>query len=211
MKDRMIDVEQRVRRYWYVDGFGELVGGGGMCLILALYFSAQQYFGDESLIGGLLQAGLVLVLLGGIFLVRRLINAAKARVTYPRTGYVEYSEPPHKTARSILSAVVGMMLAFTFVFIVRQFNQIDAMVAVSGTVMGIMLLVKQVWSTKVKRFYLLSAAAVIYGAALSVSGFPRGYNLGLFYALMGLSFAISGALTLQRYLQQNPMPVEEIK
>ncbi|HMD82651.1 MAG TPA: hypothetical protein VKE92_15150, partial [Anaerolineales bacterium] len=94
---------------------------------------------------------------------------------------------------------------------VRQFNQIDAMVAVSGTVMGIMLLVKQVWSTKVKRFYLLSAAAVIYGAALSVSGFPRGYNLGLFYALMGLSFAISGALTLQRYLQQNPMPVEEIK
>ena len=30
------DVEQRVRRYWYVDGIGELLGGG-MFLLLALY------------------------------------------------------------------------------------------------------------------------------------------------------------------------------
>jgi len=61
MKENFSDVEQRVKRYWYVDGFGELVGGGGMCLILALYFAAQQYFSDDSLIGGLLQASLVLV------------------------------------------------------------------------------------------------------------------------------------------------------
>lgn len=31
MKDNVSDVEQRVKRYWYADGFGELVGGGGMC------------------------------------------------------------------------------------------------------------------------------------------------------------------------------------
>jgi len=71
-------------------------------------------------------------------------------------------------------------------------------------VMGIILLVKQVWTTKVKRFYILSAASLIYGAALSVSGFPRGYNLGLFYALMSISFAISGGLTLKKYLDENP-------
>ena len=206
MKDNVSDVEQRVKRYWYVDGFGELVGGGGMCLILALYFSAQQYLGDDSLISGLLQASLVLVLLGGMFLVRRLISAAKLRVTYPRTGYVEYrASEKNRLVTGILSGVVGMVMAMTFIFIVRQFNQIDAMVAVSGVVMGIILLVKQVWTVKVKRFYILSAMALIYGAVLSVSGFPRGYNLGLFYALMSLSFVISGGLTLKKYLDENPL------
>ena len=206
MKDNVSDVEQRVKRYWYVDGFGELVGGGGMCLILALYFSAQQYLGDDSLISGLLQASLVLVLLGSLFLVRRLISAAKLRVTYPRTGYVEYrASEKNRLVTGILSGVVGMIMAMTFIFIVRQFNQIDAMVAVSGVVMGIILLVKQVWTVKVKRFYILSAMALIYGAVLSVSGFPRGYNLGLFYALMSLSFVISGGLTLKKYLDENPL------
>ena len=206
MKDNVSDVEQRVKRYWYVDGFGELVGGGGMCLILALHFSAQQYLGDDSLISGLLQASLVLVLLGGMFLVRRLISAAKLRVTYPRTGYVEYrASEQNRLVTGILSGVVGMIMAMTFIFIVRQFNTIDAMVAVSGVVMGIILLVKQVWTVKVKRFYILSAMALIFGAVLSVSGFPRGYNLGLFYALMSLSFVISGGLTLKKYLDENPL------
>lgn len=206
MKDNVSDVEQRVKRYWYVDGFGELVGGGGMCLILALYFSAQQYLGDDSLISGLLQASLVLVLLGGMFLVRRLISAAKLRVTYPRTGYVEYrASEQNRLVTGILSGVVGMIMAMTFIFIVRQFNKIDAMVGISGVVMGIILLVKQVWTTKVKRFYILSAMALIFGAVLSVSGFPRGYNLGLFYALMSLSFVISGGLTLKKYLDENPL------
>ena len=206
MKDNVSDVEQRVKRYWYVDGFGELVGGGGMCLILALYFSAQQYLGDDSLISGLLQASLVLVLLGSLFLVRRLISAAKLRVTYPRTGYVEYrASEKNRLVTGILSGVVGMIMAMTFIFIVRQFNKIDAMVGISGVVMGIILLVKQVWTTKVKRFYILSAMALIFGAVLSVSGFPRGYNLGLFYALMSLSFVISGGLTLKKYLDENPL------
>lgn len=208
MKDDLTDVEQRVKRYWYVDGFGELVGGGGMCLLLGIYFAAQQYFGDGSLIGGLLEMSLFFVLVGGMFLVRRLIGAAKVRVTYPRTGYVEYSQPQNKRWMGALSAIVGMAMAMTFIFIVRQFNRIDAMVAVTGVVMGIILYVKQVWSAKVKRFYILSTAAVLYGVALSVSSLPRGYNLGLFYGLMALSFAISGGLTLRKYLDENPLPTE---
>jgi len=29
MNNNVSDVEQRVKRYWFVDGFGELIGGGG--------------------------------------------------------------------------------------------------------------------------------------------------------------------------------------
>jgi hypothetical protein len=208
MKDNSVDVEQRVRRYWYIDGFGELVGGGGMCLILALYFSAEQYLGDESFLGGLLSASMALVLIGGFFLVRRLINMAKLRVTYPRTGYVEYPEAPKKIPSAIFAAIGGALLAAIFVSLVRRFDQIDAMVAVSGVVMGVILFVKQVWTTKVTRFYILSTAALFYGIALANSGLPRGYNLGLFYALMSISFAISGGLTLKKYLDENPLQAD---
>jgi hypothetical protein len=140
--------------------------------------------------------------------VQRLIGVAKLRVTYPRTGYVEYSEPKSKRLTAVIAALVAMIMAMTIVFIVRQFSRIDGLVAVSGVVMGIILFVKQVWTAKVKRFYILSAAAVLYGVLLSVSGLPGGYNLGLFYALMSLSFAISGGLTLRKYLDENPLPTE---
>lgn len=205
MKENFSEVEGRIKRYWYVDGFGELVGGGGMCLLLAIYFAAQEYFRDNLIISNLLQVSLALVLIGGMALVRSLIGAAKMRVTYPRTGYVEYSAPVNRKWMSILSAVVGMVMAITFVFIVRQFNRIDAMVALSGAVMGVILFVKQLWSANVKRFYILGAAAALYGIILSVSGLPRGFNLGLFYALMSLSFVISGGLTLKKYLDENPL------
>lgn len=209
MKDNFSEVERRVKRYWFVDGLGELVGGGGMCLLLAIYFAAGQYFSDDSLVGGLLQASLALVLIGGVFLMRRLINIAKMQVTYPRTGYVEYrSARRNKFLTGMLSVGVGFVMAILFLFIVRQFNKIDAMVALSGAVTSIILFVKQVWTVKVKRFYILSLAALIYGAALSLSGLPRGYNLGLFYALMSISFAISGGLTLRSFLRENPLQAE---
>lgn len=205
MKENFSEVETRIKRYWYVDGFGELVGGGGMCLILAIYFAAGEYFGDQSFFGGLMSSTMALVLIGGFFLVRRIINEAKERVTYPRTGYVEYPDARRKIPSAIFAAIGGALLAAIFVSLVRRFDSVDAMVAISGIVMSLILSGKQIWSTRVSRFYLLSAAALIYGLVLAISGLPRGYNLGLFYGLMSLSFVISGGLTLKKYLDENPL------
>ncbi|MBK7453585.1 MAG: hypothetical protein IPJ46_07660 [Anaerolineales bacterium] len=69
MKDETSQIEQRIKRYWYRDGIGEMMGGV-MFLVLAGYFSLQQYLGDESFIGGILQAGLVLLLIGGVYVGR---------------------------------------------------------------------------------------------------------------------------------------------
>ena len=208
MKDETSQIEQRVKRYWYSDGIGELIGAG-MFLLLGLYFSAQQYFGDQSVIGGLLQAGFVVILIGGVFLGRRLVNMLKARVTYPRTGYVEYRTNNRNTnLMSVLSAVVAMTVAMVSIFVVRRFETIDAMVAVTGVLVAVIFIVKQGWSSGMGRFYFLSAASLVFGGILSVSGFARGYNLGMFYGLMAIAFAVSGGLTLKRYLRENPLPAE---
>jgi hypothetical protein len=209
MKDNFSDVEGRVRRYWFTDGIGELMGGG-LFLLLGLYFSAQQYFGDRSLVGTLLQSSFVILLLGGMFVGRWMINQLKTRVTYPRTGYVEYRvKDQNNMRRRIIAFALAMGVAMFAIVITRNINTIDSMVAVTGLLVSAILLFNQGWAHGVSRFYVLSAIALILGILLSVSGFARGYNLGAFYGLMGVAFVISGGLTLRHYLRENPMPAEE--
>jgi len=209
MYNNFSDVEERVKRYWYIDGIGELLGGG-MFLLLGLYFSIQQYFGDQSSVGVILQSGFAIILIGGVAIGRRLINHLKARLTYPRTGYVEYHSAEKNVSRQrIIAAVIAVAVALFSIIITRRIEIIDAMVAVTGVLVAAILLVKQGWFSEMPRFYVLSAISLILGMALSFSGLPRGYNLGAFYGLMGTAFGISGGLTLGRYLQENPMPAED--
>jgi hypothetical protein len=209
MKANFADVEQRVKRYWYTDGIGELLGGG-LFLLLGLYFSIQQYFGDQSLVGVILQSSFAVFLIGGVVIGRRLINLLKTRLTYPRTGYVEYPTTEKNAIwRRILAMVIAMTVAIFSIVITRRIEAIDAMVAVTGVLVAVILFVKQGWSSGLQRFYVLSAVSLILGIALSVSGLPSGYNLSAFYGFMGIAFAVSGGLTLQHYLQENPMPAEE--
>ena len=205
MKDETAQIEQRVKRYWYNDGIGELMGGG-IFLLLALYFSAQQYLGDRSFAGGLLQAGFVVVLIGSAFLARRLIGWLKEQVTYPRTGYVEYrSGGRNIRLMRVLSAGIAMLVAMAAIFITRRFNTIDAMTALTGLLVAVILIVKQGWASGIGRFYFLSMVSVALGVGLSISGLAQGYNLGLYYGLMGIAFAVSGGLTLMKYLRENPL------
>ncbi len=76
MKSNLSDVQQRVNRYWYTDGLAEILGGG-MFLLLAVYFALQDFLGPDSTLSGILQASLALVLIGGAFVSRRLINSLK--------------------------------------------------------------------------------------------------------------------------------------
>ncbi|MBK8418537.1 hypothetical protein [Candidatus Villigracilis saccharophilus] len=153
MKDETSQIEQRIKRYWYRDGIGEMMGGV-MFLVLAAYFSLQQYLGDESFIGGILQAGLVLLLIGGVYVGRRVVNSAKARITYPRTGYVEYrTNSVNAVLMRILAAFTAMTVASMSVFVARKFDSIDAMVAVTGVLVAVILMVKQGWGSGLGRFY----------------------------------------------------------
>jgi hypothetical protein len=206
MESKLSDVEQRVRRYWFTDGLGELIGGG-MFILMGIYFGLQEYLGQNSMLGGILQVSLVLVLVGGMYISRRLINALKARVTYPRTGYVEYHVDDHNLrSRRIWVAVLAFAIAALTMVFVNLFQFFDAIVAVTGVAVGLILIILRAKASGMARFYVLGAVSIVLGLALSISNLPDGYSLGFFYGLMGLSFLLSGGLTLQRYLEENPLP-----
>ena len=206
MQNHFSEVEQRVKRYWFTDGLGELIGGG-MFILMGVYFGLQEFLGQNSMLGGILQASLILVMIGGMYISRRLINTLKARVTYPRTGYVEYQVDEHNMrSRRISVAVLAFAIAALTMVFVRLFQFFDAIVAVTGVAVGLILVMLRAKASGLARFYVLGAVSFVLGLALSISNLPNGYSLGLFYGLMGLSFMISGGLTLQRYLAENPLP-----
>jgi len=208
MENNLSDVEQRVKRYWYTDGIGELIGGG-MFVLLGMYFALQEVLGQNSMVGGILQASLVLLMIGGTFISRRLVNTLKTRLTYPRTGYVEYQVDERGTrGRRILAVILAFVVSGLTIAFARLFQFFDSIVAVTGVIVALILVVLRAKSSGLTRFYVLGAASLVLGFALSLSGLPNGYSLGLFYGLMGVCSLISGGLTLRRYLQENPMPAE---
>jgi len=208
MKSDLSDVQQRVNRYWYTDGLAEIIGGG-MFILLGAYFALQDFLGPNSTISVILQVSLVLVLIGGAFVSRRLINSLKTRLTYPRTGYVEYRVNKKDTGRKrILVATLAFTISALTIAFVAIFKSFDSMAAVTGFIVGMILVLLRGKASGLFRFYILGAISLLLGLAISASGLNEGYALGLYYGLMGVCFLVSGGLTLAHYLHENPLPAE---
>lgn len=204
--DEMRQVEKRVKRYWYTDGIAELASGG-MFLLLGLYFAVQGFAGEQSLVSVILQVSLVLLMIGGAYGVRWVVNTLKARLTYPRTGYVEYrvNEKGLKMRR-YLAIAVAIMIAIASITLIDYIRGLDSTALFTGVIVGIILIAMRGKSSGLKRFYVLGGLAILLGTSLAFSGLPQAYNLALFYGLLGFFILISGTLVLQRYLQENPAP-----
>jgi len=208
MSDNLMDVERRIKRYWYSDGLAE-ISVGGMFLLLGLYFAVQGYFGEGSTVSVILQTGMILVMLAGFMATQWLVNTLKSRLTYPRTGYVEYrvKDNDAKQRRYVVIAVAAMIAVASMVLI-NYIRDLDSMVLGTGFLIGVIFIVLRGKSSGVTRFYYLGGFSLLLGIALSFDKLPQAYNLGLFYCLLGVALLISGGLVLRRYLRENPMPTE---
>jgi len=207
MKDNLVYVEQRVKRYWFKDGIGELAGGG-LFVVLGLYFAGHEWLPPNSLARTLLDSSLILILIGGMFVTRWSINFLKTRLTYPRTGYVEYFPSQKNTpSRRILTAVIAMSVSLSLVLFGRFVGSFNWIPGFTGLVAGVIFIMTQARGGE-GRFYILGGLSIILGLALSFSSLSESYSLGLFYGLIGMAAMISGGLTLARYLRENLMPAE---
>ena len=208
MKGKMLDVEQRVKRYWYEDGIVELAIGG-MFILLGLYFGLQEYFGEGSRASVIMQVGLFVVVLGGIVGVQWVVNTLKAKLTYPRTGYVEYRKDGKdiKKQRNIFMGVTLALLAASIVLF-DFFLYLDSMILGTGVMVGAIFIALRGKSTGVTRFYVMGVFSILLGVGLSLDKLSQEYNLALFYGLFGVVVMISGGLVLRDYLSENPIPTD---
>ena len=208
MQNNLSQVEQRVKQYWFKDGLGELVGGG-MILLVGLYFAGQEWLPEGSMGRTLLQSSLALLVIGGAVGTRWLVNMMKTRLTYPRTGYVEYQPGVKNTpSRRMFTAGIAISVSALLVFIGRFSGSFNWLPGFTGLVFGAAFIMLRARSNGIGRFYVLGTFCVIWGVALSFIDLPMGYSLGLFYGVAGIASMLSGGITLLRYLRDNPFPGE---
>ena len=209
MENRLLDVEQRVKRYWFQDGIGE-IAGGGLFLLIGLYFAGHEWLPPNSVARTLVDSSLAILLIGGVYVTRWLINVLKAHLTYPRTGYVEYHpNPKNSGSHRIWTAITAIGVSMLLVLFGRYVGSFNWLPGFTGLVVSVALLMARARIDGLGRFYFLAALSVISGLGLSVSGLSMRYSFGLFYGLVGAASMASGCLTLLRYLRENPLPVEE--
>lgn len=204
MSKELAQMHMRVKALWYRDGIGELAAGL-VLMLLGLYFALADYFGPDSLIGGLLQPSLVLVLLALLALGRRIIDALKAWLVYPRSGYVEYYADQPSRPRWVLAAAAGGILGAGIALVATRVPALQAVPAFTGLAGAVALLVWQFKVPGVGRFMLLAAVSLGLGLVLAASRLPEGYAIALYYALMGLALLISGGLVLNHYVRHTPL------
>jgi len=206
MQAELKRVEQKVKSHWFKDGLGEVIGGL-MFLLMGTYFALVEFLGAASLLGGLLQAGFIVVFLGLFYFGRQMISGLKTRHVVPRAGFVEYRvdrEP--QTGKHIGAAVFAAVIAAFVVFSIRIPGILNWLVVLTGLLVALMLLFAQLRAGGIPRFYFLSTLSLILGVAGGLTGLPDGYALGLYYASMGIVFAATGLLVWQRFLRENPNP-----
>jgi hypothetical protein len=205
MNTKLSDIERRIKRYWFEDGIGELAGGG-MFLLIGLYFAGGEWLPSGSPARALLSASLVFLLVGGAFATRWLVNSIKTRLTYPRTGYVEYYPSVKETrSRRLWTVTIAIVVSMSLVIFGRFVGSFNWLPGFTGLVVGFAFIMKRARAEGLGRFYYLAAFSILIGLALSFSGLSMEYSLGAFYGLIGIAVIVSGGLTLARYLHENPI------
>jgi hypothetical protein len=144
-------------------------------------------------------AGFVLIVIGGVFGLRWVVNRLKERLTYPRTGYVSYRPRP-RSAR-IVAAGLAMIIAVLVIIIynlspvkfawVPAFNGL--VVAIGWGVAG--------YRVGLIRFFIMAAFSLGAGLSIAVTGLDNLPGLAIFYALLGIASLIAGVWALSRYLK----------
>jgi hypothetical protein len=154
----------------------------------------------------MLDVGFLLILLSAGVLTRRLIFQLKARLTYPRTGYVSYRPP--NTIHRLGTMLLALLISIVIVALLSSSENIETyMPAVSGILIGIAS-VYFAYRYGPLRFYLLAVLSALLGTGLSLSGAGDVYGLSLYYGFMGLGLLISGLLVLRDYLLKT-QPLEK--
>jgi hypothetical protein len=209
MPDDLKKSQLRTIQYFYVDGSFEF-GFGLLCLILAIFFYAETSM--HGWLAAIVDSSLVLVMIGGAWLIRHLIKLLKERVTWPRTGYVTYNRQnsAKRGWRIALGLGVGILVAVVATVLSKTPGiHLNTMPMLSGFLLGVVFAFLG-WRTTMLRFYLLALFSCMLGGVLAYSPAVDNFALAGYYLVFGLVLINAGAFVLRAYLRQNPLQHGEV-
>ena len=199
MTTQIDDYVKRPIRYQNIDGLGELTLG-----ILLIVIAPLDLFKEAASSGFWHYWIVILICLVALLTALRYVRRAlRARITYPRTGYVRY-----RRTMPWIAGVTGAAFAFGIGFGLRHlapnFSAEGWMPLVSSALWGLLYALMTQMDAAWRWIVLIALVAV--PPAIATLPLSRLWLNTLPYLAQGVIFSLSGAITLTLYLRQNPVP-----
>lgn len=194
---------RRTRGYWYEDGLWEMAAGGSF-VILSLFLAMQAVAPSGSELRPVFALGGAIFIVGSSVIARWFVERVKARLTYPRTGYVRYGREAQRAMLNprIVRGIVGGALGAFFAGISLRWWE-TALPLFFGLYSGL-LLTTMGYSMGLGRFRVLAAWSVAAGLVITAFSLPAVVGTAIFWAAQGLGLLASGLSTQRRYLESAP-------
>ena len=202
MKQEYLNIDEimrNTRRYWYIDGLVEIMGGISMICLTFSYTLISTI--NNSLIRNLAFAlGQPLIILMGAFLVNKIVNFLKQRLTFPRTGYLSYKKPQdakqlsRKWKALVVGALSGVMFSVLFKLIPERFLPMICafFIALFPAYLGYFL--------GVRRFFIIAGITMLLGASITYWAPPAQTAFSLLLGGIGGVWFLSGLFAFLVYM-----------
>jgi hypothetical protein len=195
----LAEIEGRPGRSWNMDGLQELMMG-----VLWMTWGGAFLLGEllpKNWVRGvywtLVPALLALSGFGGNWLVKRL----KARITFPRTGYLELKEPSRAVRFGTAALAITMAAALAAVIVRMDGKGVEHLITpVVGVIVSLSFLVVSV-KQKAPHYLVLAGVALALGIAFGVlrTGWE---SLNWMFVVLGAVAAISGGNRVRRFVEK---------
>ena len=194
----------RAYAHWLKDGLFEIAMGILLAGVGALR-AIIHFAGEKSTAYYLLVAGLLIFMLisglGGAYI----INLLKARITYPRTGYMAFRPYPYRIKNILVLLILGGILGGVLGILSTQPNerQIGVFVPIGQGIVGAMISTYAAQRVGLKRLYYLAALSIGIGMLIGVLGVGVVLGVSYFYLCLGIALIVTGCIALLQYLHSH--------
>jgi len=197
----------RAYAHWLEDGLFE-IGFGILLAGVGTLRAIIHFAGEKTAAYYWLSGVLLLFMLGSAWGGKRISNALKARITYPRIGFLAF-KPRTKNYKSILAIIVLFIFAGILGGVVgvlaTQPNQqeIGGIVPITQGFVGALAFTLAAWWIQVNRLYYLAVFSLGIGLAIGMLGVGVVLGLSFFYLSIGLGLIVTGSVALVQFLRSH--------
>ncbi len=198
MQSRINEIVKKTYQYFYFDGLPEITSGS--LFIIAGFWLILMGLVENPISFAVLSAvGLPVLIFGGVFIQNRVLRGLKERITYPRTGYVDYRREQSDRKRWVLLGII-FLVSFLGIFIPDTWYELPLGI---GVILGAIYIYLG-YRLGIRRFYFAGFVAVMVGL-LGATMLPNEViGAGLVFLLTGLMLVISGGWGLYQYVRSHP-------
>ena len=194
------EIARRPLDYWRVDGLPDLVMG-----VLWMVWGTAWLVGDalpHDWRWNVYWMATPVLLAGTGVIAIRVIKALKARLTFPRTGYVEWKEPSRGTR--LTHAVVAVVVAAGVVALLSMRGGSGGRFAapILGVILALSFLVVSI-RQRAPHYLALAGVAVALGIAIATVG-DGWMSANWLFLGVGAATALAGWVRLATFLNRHP-------